>query len=56
MNGFYKYVPHHKIEKYLADGWELAVNFGTTHHSHYSVLMYWPKDTEPPKSKKTGKA
>ncbi len=35
----YRYVPHHLIEQYEADGWEVVNDMADCHHGHHSVLM-----------------
>lgn len=35
----YQYVPHDQIQKFLADGWEVAHDLQDCHHGVYAVLM-----------------
>lgn len=38
MNVF-RYVRHHDIKAYEADGWVVVDDLADTHHGHYAVLM-----------------
>ena len=43
-----QYVPHHKILLYLAEGWSISDELHGTPHGHYSVLMQYDGDGDPP--------
>lgn len=45
--GWFRYVPHSRVEAYTSLGWAEADRFGGTHHGHYSILMVWRGEGEP---------
>ena len=34
-----KFVPHHLIEQYELDGWEVASFLEKSHHGEYAIIM-----------------
>ena len=41
-----RYVPHDRVDAYLALGWHLADTFDDVCHGRYSVLMVWLCDCQ----------
>lgn len=43
-----KYVPHHAVEAHTKQGWVISDCLAETNHGHYSIIMQWPHEGEPP--------
>lgn len=45
-----KWFRHQDVHRAKAAGWIESEGTYPTHHDHYSMLMVWPQDGEPPES------
>jgi hypothetical protein len=44
---FFHYVPHDKIEAFIAQGWVIVSRLENTPHGFYAVFMKWEGQGEP---------
>ncbi len=52
MISWFRYVRHADVAAYEANGWAFAADLGPT-HGHWSVLMIWTGEGDPPETKPT---
>lgn len=41
MIRYFRYVPHHRVAEYEANGWRIADALKDCHHGAHAVLMQW---------------